>query len=81
MSSLLQTINLSFAYGKTEALRGVNLRLFAGEIIALIGPNGSGKSTLIKTLIGAHRPSKGEVRWGDKPIEAWPRRELAKMVA
>jgi iron complex transport system ATP-binding protein len=81
MSSLLQTVNLSFAYDKVEALRGVHIRLFAGEIIALIGPNGSGKSTLIKTLIGALRASKGEINWNDKPIAAWPRRELAKVVA
>jgi iron complex transport system ATP-binding protein len=81
MSSLLQTVDLSFAYGKVEALRGVNIRLFAGEIIALIGPNGSGKSTLIKALIGALRASKGEIRWNDKPIDTWPRRGLAQVVA
>ncbi len=81
MSSLLQTINLSFAYDGVEAIKGINLRLFAGETITLIGPNGSGKSTLIKTLIGALRASAGEIHWSEKPIATWSRRELARIVA
>ena len=80
MSSLLQTVNLSFSYGKIEALRAVNVHLFAGEVVALIGPNGSGKSTLIKTLIGALRGG-GEIKWDERPIAQWRRRELAKHVA
>ena len=80
MSSLLQTVNLSFSYGRIEALRAVNVHLFSGEIVALIGPNGSGKSTLIKTLIGALRGG-GEIKWDERPIEQWRRRELAKHVA
>ena len=80
MSSLLQTVNLSFSYGKIEALRAVNVHLFAGEVVALIGPNGSGKSTLIKALIGALHGT-GEIRWDEKPIAQWPRRQLARHVA
>jgi iron complex transport system ATP-binding protein len=81
MTHLLQTSDLSFFYGKLEALRGVNVRLFAGEIVALIGPNGSGKSTLIKLLTGALRPRAGEITWDDRPIGQWSRRMLARHVA
>jgi iron complex transport system ATP-binding protein len=81
VNRLLQTVNLSFSYGpRIEALRAVNVRLFPGEVVALIGPNGSGKSTLIKALIGAVAGS-GEIKWDEKPIAQWRRRELARHVA
>ena len=82
MNRLLQTINLGFTYAgaRVEALREVNLRLFPGELVALIGPNGSGKSTLIKLLIAALK-GVGEIKWDDKPIENWHRRDFARHVA
>ncbi len=46
-------------YGKTEALRGVDLELAEGELLGLIGPNGAGKSTLVKIACGLVRPSAG----------------------
>src|SRR5687767_8289646 len=79
MSALLDVSNLSFAYSANQVLREVNLQLRAGQIIALIGPNGSGKSTLIKCLIGFLRGS-GAIRWNDRHLIDWPRREFARMV-
>ena len=53
---------LSKRYGKIEALGGVDLRVSEGMVFGLVGPNGAGKTTLIKALVGALRPTGGEVR-------------------
>lgn len=53
---------ISKAYGHVQALRGVDLELLDGEILALVGDNGAGKSTLIKILSGALQPDSGEIR-------------------
>ena len=49
------------SYGRTVALRGVDLDVFAGEVVGLIGDNGAGKSTLIKILSGFERPDSGVI--------------------
>jgi ABC-2 type transport system ATP-binding protein len=55
-------------YGDTEALRGVNLTIRAGELIALLGPNGAGKTTAVKLLLGLLPPTRGKVRvFGQDP--------------
>ncbi|MDO8251841.1 MAG: sugar ABC transporter ATP-binding protein [Rhodoferax sp.] len=57
-------------FGSVHALRGVNLRLYAGEVHALMGQNGAGKSTLIKVLTGVYRADQGEMRLGGQRINA-----------
>ena len=52
------------SFGHVEALRGVDLDLYEGEILALVGDNGAGKSTLIKILPGALVPDEGQI-WID----------------
>src|SRR6059036_1112288 len=46
----------------TRALRGVNLQIPRGEVVALIGPNGSGKTTLLRALLGLQRADQGSIR-------------------
>ena len=57
-------------YGDKEAVRGVDLEVRRGEILALLGPNGAGKTTTVEVLEGFHPPTGGEVRvLGEDP---WP---------
>ncbi len=55
------------SFGATQALRGVDLDVAPGEVMALIGENGAGKSTLMKVLSGAHRPDKGCIELEGRP--------------
>jgi branched-chain amino acid transport system ATP-binding protein len=48
-------------YGRVEVLRGVDLRVGRGEVVAVIGSNGAGKSTLLKTIVGLVRATKGSI--------------------
>jgi ABC-type Mn2+/Zn2+ transport system ATPase subunit len=54
--------DLWVSFGEQAVLRGVNLRVPAGEVVALIGPNGSGKTTLLRCLLGLQRAESGEIR-------------------
>ncbi|MBY6706172.1 ABC transporter ATP-binding protein [Rhodococcus sp. BP-241] len=56
------TRDLRMRYGDTDVLRGVDLRIEAGEVTALLGPNGAGKTTTIEILEGIRRRSSGDVR-------------------
>ena len=55
-------------YGSVQALRGVDLDVHAGEVVALVGDNGAGKSTLIKVIAGVGPPDEGAVRWQGAPV-------------
>ncbi len=55
----LEARNLAKSFGAFRALKGVDLTINAGEVVALLGENGSGKSTLVKILSGYHEPEPG----------------------
>ena len=63
MTALLQIRNLVAGYGSTEILRGVDLDVHAGEVVALLGSNGAGKSTLINMACGIYPLSHGSVHF------------------
>ena len=67
-AAALQALGLAKSYGAVHALRGVDLHVGSGEVLALCGDNGAGKSTLIRVLSGAHEPSGGEVRLFGQPV-------------
>jgi ABC-type branched-subunit amino acid transport system ATPase component len=58
-TAILDVHELSVSYGAVNAVRGVSLRVAAGEVVALIGANGAGKSTILNTLSGLIRPDSG----------------------
>ena len=59
---LVQMRGITKSFPGVDALRNVDLDLYAGEVLALLGENGAGKSTLIKILGGAHAPDKGSLQ-------------------
>ncbi len=73
MGSPIECVNLRKTYdGKVEAVRGLSLRIDAGECFGLLGPNGAGKTTTIEILEGLLAPTSGEVHifghtWDDNP--------------
>ncbi|GAA3598481.1 ABC transporter ATP-binding protein [Klugiella xanthotipulae] len=66
---LLSARGLRVTFGHTEALRGVDLDINTGEVIAVMGPSGSGKSTLLHALAGVIVPDAGTVSYGSTPAE------------
>lgn len=58
----LEMSHISKRFGATQALNDVSLKLYAGEVHALLGENGAGKSTLIKIMTGIHQADLGEIR-------------------
>jgi ABC-type multidrug transport system fused ATPase/permease subunit len=73
--------NLHFAYEKDEVLKGINLSVSPGEIVALVGRTGAGKSTLVSMLLRFHDPSKGEVLVDGKDIRKIKIESLRKQIA
>lgn len=71
MSALLRGTGMHRAYGPTPALRGVDIEVGEGEIVAVTGPSGCGKSTLLHCLSGILRVDSGEVRYRDQDIALW----------
>lgn len=62
--------NVCFRYGEGEpwVLKGLDLKLPAGQSVALVGPSGCGKTTLLKVILGLLQPQEGEVLYGGVPV-------------
>jgi branched-chain amino acid transport system ATP-binding protein len=65
----LELIDLRKSFGKTEIIRGANLKVATGERVAIIGPNGAGKSTLFNLISGRFGASSGEIRLHGQRID------------
>ncbi|KAB2786956.1 sugar ABC transporter ATP-binding protein [Brucella anthropi] len=66
--ALLEAVSLSKSFGPVQVLKNIDLRIFGGEVHAIIGENGAGKSTLMKLLAGNERPTSGEIRIDGRPV-------------
>ncbi|MEW5739700.1 MAG: ABC transporter ATP-binding protein [Myxococcota bacterium] len=76
----LNGVRLTWPDGR-EALKGVDLEVRAGELVALVGPSGAGKSSVLAVLLGFVRPSKGEVTWDGAPLSSLSRRSVRAQLA
>ena len=76
---LLSVQGVKACYGHITALRGVDVEVGEGEIVALIGANGAGKSTLMMTICGNPRASEGRITFAGRDITQLPTHEIARL--
>jgi branched-chain amino acid transport system ATP-binding protein len=72
MVTMLEVRDLRVRYGAIEAVRGIDLTVRQGELVALVGSNGAGKSTLLKALAGILRPVSGSIVFDGEEIAKFP---------
>lgn len=77
MTALLEVTDLNAYYGKSHVLRGVNLRVDKGEVVALLGRNGVGRSTTAKAIMGEVAPH-GSVKFKGEEIAGLPNYAIAR---
>jgi len=76
---LLQLENITAYYGDLQALFGVSLRVFPGEIVTLIGANGAGKTTSLRVISGIKRPSAGALRFAGQDVSRVPAHRMVEL--
>jgi branched-chain amino acid transport system ATP-binding protein len=75
---VLEVDELSVAYGRIRALKGVSLVVRTGEVVCLIGSNGAGKSTLLRTIAGLLVPGSGAMRFDGVSLARQPAHRIAR---
>lgn len=82
---MIEITNLEIGYkskGKHNSVfKGINLHLYAGDLVGLIGDNGVGKSTLLKTVTGNLAPLAGEIKINNKPGSQFTAQQLAQLLS
>ncbi|BEL02182.1 ABC transporter ATP-binding protein [Actinoplanes sichuanensis] len=84
MTAVLELVNVRKTYPGSppvESVRGVDLTVHSGEMVAVVGPSGSGKSTLLNLAAGLDRPTSGSVRIAGVALEKLSERRLAGLRA
>ena len=76
-TAVLECRSLTVCVPGRELVRGLDVEIRPGRVLAVLGRNGAGKSSLLHVLAGLTAPAAGEVRLAARPLAAWPRRELA----
>jgi D-xylose transport system ATP-binding protein len=66
--ALLELEGVTKRFGPVQALDGVDFRVRAGEVVALVGDNGAGKSTLVKAIAGINPPDEGRILFDGQPV-------------
>ncbi len=75
---MLEVSGLDVRYGTVPAVRALDLAVGRGEIVGLIGPNGAGKSTTLHAVMGAVRPTAGDIRLNGLSIRGRPPEHIAR---
>ena len=78
MSELLKITDLKLNYGPITALKGVDLSVERGQIVAILGANGAGKTSLLKTVSGLLKPAAGDIVFDGNSIAGKPAHKVAK---
>ncbi|GAB4159418.1 MAG: ABC transporter ATP-binding protein [Candidatus Promineifilaceae bacterium] len=73
---ILRLQNVDTHYGSVQVLRGVNMEIYASEMVSLLGGNASGKSTTLKTILGIVTPTRGTVEFLGEPISGLSTTEI-----
>jgi branched-chain amino acid transport system ATP-binding protein len=76
---ILEVVDLHAAYGRIEVLRGVDLSVPKGAVMALLGPNGAGKSTLVKVVSGQKKASSGDIHLAGVHVQGAEPEDLARL--
>jgi putative ABC transport system ATP-binding protein len=76
---LISARGLRLSFGLTEALRGIDLDISAGEALAIMGPSGSGKSTLLHVLAGVLPPAEGSVDYAGRRVSILSEADRARL--
>ena len=77
MTAILEAQSISMTIGGATLVDAIDLRINAGEMVAIVGPNGAGKSTLLRMLSGDLSPKRGQIRLKQRDIHLYPPRQLA----
>lgn len=80
LKRVLEAKNIHFSYKKNQVLKGVDFKLYEGEVVSLLGPNGCGKSTLIKILLKLLNVESDIMLYGKK-LRDYSHKELSALIA
>ena len=78
-SALLDVRGLVLGYGRTDAVKGIDLSVKAGQVVTLIGANGAGKTTTLRGLSGLLRPRAGSIRLAGNDISSLAANRVARL--
>ena len=75
---ILELTDVHTYYGSIQALKGISLEVYEGEVVTLLGANGAGKSTTLRSINGLNRPRQGSIRFEGRDITSVPAHSIVK---
>ena len=79
MSEILKLSNLKLNYGPISAIKGIDLTVQEGQIVAILGANGAGKTSTLKVISGLLKPTDGEIYFNGQKISGKPAHKVAQL--